>query len=374
MNVFVINLESASERKSRISENLKNCKFSNINFFNAVSPEEAKKYSELFNKDFKYKRGTLACALSHVLLMKKIKTLDLHGPILIIEDDVFIKKSLMSASFLFKNFLDDYDPSWDLIYLSWDLGSNTGKLWDGQPPLDLKGFKGSKDYKYDWGKLGWLTNFYLLRKIQSPPRVVEFDVWSKDYIDWKVKDILRYSYFQLLINQSAYLVNSSRIDNILSNVLPINQAIDVQILDKYDKINIYMASPALELCSPDPLTSSESFRLDYDYNKDMRILWPRNRDFINKNEKYSCKVQMHKSLIHNESIVFIKEKFCIILNGTRLFLELNIIDSAEDYYEIEFILESDLLKTLKNKNMLSIFFETFWEKKLLSSSVEFTVV
>lgn len=368
MNVFVINLEKSIDRKAKISKNLKECGYENVSYFKAIEPKDIQKYKNLYNKDFKYKNGTLACALSHVSLLIKIKDYDLRSPILILEDDIIVRKSCKSVIYLLSDFLNDTDPNWDILYLSWGLGSNVHKLWEGQKPLDIK-----NDSIYSWDKIGQLVNYYFIRKIKNESKIVEFFEWSDIYVDWCKNDIFKYASFQNLINQSAYIINPKRINNIISNIVPLDEAIDIKIFKNLNNINIYMLSPSLNIITPDPDTSKESVRLDYDYEKNIEFLWPKNNDVLNKNYDYCFKLLVHKSLIHNEDYHFIKNKCSILINDEKVPLEINIDYGHGDFSEISLILDKTVLSTLPYGNKMVFTFETFWKKDKINKNISFFV-
>jgi GR25 family glycosyltransferase involved in LPS biosynthesis len=370
MNVYVINVENAIIRKNKISKNLKDCGYDKVTFFKAVEPKDIKKYEELYSKNFKYKEGTLACALSHTLLLKEIELKNfLTSPILVLEDDIVLNKSSKSMIYLLNNFLNDHDQNWDILYLSWGLQSNTHKLWEGQKPLIIE----EKKINNDWSKIGQLINFYFIRKIKKESKVVEFFEWSDIYVDWCKNDVFKYRSFQNLINQSAYIINPKRVNHILSKILPIDEAIDIKIFKNLNDMNIYMLSPSLEIVRPDLETSKDSLRLDSDYKKDIHFLWPKYNDILNKKYDYTFKILMHKSLIHNEDYSFIKDKCQFLLNNNKIVMDIDISYNEDDFTEISFILDKDTLCSLPEKNRLEFIFETFWSKEKIKKIINFSV-
>lgn len=370
MHVFVINTENALDRKDAISKNLSACGYENVTFFKAIEPKDLGFYKDLYSENFKFKDGTLSCALSHILLLKKIYSCKQSGIFFILEDDIVVKKSCKSLINLIFNFLNDIDKDWDIVYFSWGTESNTQQIWEGQSPLNLKDLD-----PISWDKVGKIIDFYFIRKIKKFSKNIRFHDWSDTYVEWSKNDPYKYSSFQPLINQSAYLINHKKIDHILSTILPVDNAIDVKILENFNKLNIYMISPALDVITSNKITSKDSFRLANDYKKDIYFLWPKPLDELSKNYDYTFKIKIHKSLIHNEHINFIRSKSKVILNNQELdvLVSINYFEKDNDFDIIEFKLKKDFLLQLNKKNKIEFIFETFWEKKKVLATVDFFV-
>lgn len=372
MDVFFINLEADSERRRHTLHNLKNCGFDNIYRFTAIEPKDLYLHKNSYDKDFKYKDGTLACGLSHIALLKHIVDLGLTEPVLIIEDDILLKRSAKSIIFLLKNFLNDYDPDWNILYIGWSLGSNVNELWEGQAPLKVK-----NNSIFDWDKIGQLIDFYFIRKIKKYSKVIRFYEWSDIYIKWLNEDIYKYKTFQQLFNQSAYIVNPLKLKSLIDAIIPLDKAIDIKILENFNKINIYMLSPSFEIVEPNPITCKNSVRLNNDYKKDIAFVWPKSEDVLNPIYDYEFKIRLHKSLIYNEDHFFIRKKSKIFLNNNEIFVELRINNLNEedvDYSEISFTLDKKLLSSLPKDNNIIFSFETFWKKDTLQASVVFKIL
>jgi GR25 family glycosyltransferase involved in LPS biosynthesis len=370
VETFVINLKDSIDRRNKISKNLDFCGYKNVFYFDAVEPNDIDKFELLYDKNyFRFKKGTLACALSHINLLKKIESSNKNGPFFVLEDDIIIKKSCKYLVDLIFNFLNDVDPDWDIVYFSWGKESNTQKIWEGQQPI------GFEDTNFGWDKLGKILDFYFIRKIKSYPKVINIFEWGENYINWANKDIYKYGAFQHLINQSAYIVNKKRIKKILSTITPIDKAIDVKVLENYEKLNIYMLSPALDVIIPEKDDSKSSIRLKNDYKKQIDFIWPKQFDILNKNYNYIFKVRIHKSLIHNEHPNFIKSKSKFILNKIEINSDfiINGLETLEDFCEIQLELDKYLLAKLNYKNEIEFRFETFWEKKIICRSLVFFI-
>lgn len=370
MYVFVINLESSKTRRDLTRDNLKLCGFQGVDFFNATPPEKIKENTDLFDKNFKYKDGTLACGISHVRLLKKIEQLNTDQPILIIEDDILLSKSSKALISLLYDYLKDNDPDWDLLYISWNTGSNTQRIWEGQLPLLSK-----SDHASNWDRFGQIIDFYFIRKIKTFSNTVKFYNWSEGFIDWYKNDALKYRDFQHLINQSAYIVNPKRIKNILSSILPLDKAIDIKILENYEKLNIYMLSPAFNIVSPNPFTAKESIRLNNDYLKKINFVWPQTNDILSRNHEYTFKVKMHKSLVYGEDINFIQPRCKIFINRKKIYAQISLFFNSnnDDFCEISFTLDKNQVNALDIKNNIFFIFETFWQKNKIYTSRFFFV-
>jgi glycosyl transferase family 25 len=103
VNVFVISLDSAIERRQHIDSEFK--KYSvNFSFYDAITPVTSEDAANSVGVDLARRgdltKGEVACLLSHIMLWKKIVDLDLDY-MAIFEDDVYLGENIQS---FFNNF------------------------------------------------------------------------------------------------------------------------------------------------------------------------------------------------------------------------------------------------------------------------------
>lgn len=98
MNVFVISVDSAKERRQHIREEFKK-NLIEFDFYNAITPVTALEAAQSVGIDLTRKgvltNGEVACLLSHVMLWKKIVDENLEY-MAIFEDDVYLGKNTQS--------------------------------------------------------------------------------------------------------------------------------------------------------------------------------------------------------------------------------------------------------------------------------------
>ena len=98
MSVFVISLDSATERRQHICEEFKKNSIA-FNFYDAITPATALDAAKSVGIDLSRKavltNGEVACLLSHVMLWKKIVDQNLEY-IAIFEDDVHLGNNIQS--------------------------------------------------------------------------------------------------------------------------------------------------------------------------------------------------------------------------------------------------------------------------------------
>ncbi|USA53215.1 glycosyltransferase family 25 protein [Acinetobacter sp. C32I] len=98
MNVFVISLDSAIERRQHINAEFKKY-LVDFSFYNAITPvtsdDAANSVGINLARQGSLTKGEVACLLSHIMLWKKIVDLDLEY-MAIFEDDVYLGENIQS--------------------------------------------------------------------------------------------------------------------------------------------------------------------------------------------------------------------------------------------------------------------------------------
>jgi GR25 family glycosyltransferase involved in LPS biosynthesis len=114
--IKIINLERRPDRKTQITEYMKEADVHNYEFIKAVDGKELKpslKIKELFlGNDFNYRKGVIGCALSHIHLWEALIADDRNDYYVILEDDAKLcknfKANLEHAINLYKTKKVDY--------------------------------------------------------------------------------------------------------------------------------------------------------------------------------------------------------------------------------------------------------------------------
>jgi len=115
--IFIINLEHRTDRKTKITSELKRLEINNYEFFKAIKPTEEAiiKWNPnflnpmpvWFNGDAsKYKIGSLGCMLSHLEIIKQCIAKK-YKNVLILEDDTIF---CINTGFTFDNVLSSLKP------------------------------------------------------------------------------------------------------------------------------------------------------------------------------------------------------------------------------------------------------------------------
>jgi len=200
-DIYAISLGHADRIKNIEEQKVKMDKTVNIEIFNAVKGDQLKidelieknilKKEHYFNANEKIKKRELGCYFSHCQIYDKIKTDGKTGYTIIFEDDFMIKEDGLMDKI--KNAilkLHNLDKDFDIIYLGNTHNNHGEKIID---------------------------NLY--------------------YVDNNVD----------LYGMHAYIVNNSKIYNLINNTKPIFEPIDCQLFDlsKSKKINIVVFFPTL---------------------------------------------------------------------------------------------------------------------------------
>ena len=109
--IKIINLKKRSDRREKMEIKLKNIDINNYDFFEAIDGKELTSTPELFSlfkmNDFKYKKGVMGCALSHIHLWNNLVNDKDNDFYVILEDDiVFCNNFKKHLNFVCKLFVE----------------------------------------------------------------------------------------------------------------------------------------------------------------------------------------------------------------------------------------------------------------------------
>ena len=118
----VINLDRRQDRMTGFIKNLEREKIP-MKFikFSAIDGSRLKPTRQMFqifdNNDYKYRRGMVGCALSHISLMIELLKDDENDCYLIVEDDIEFAKDFYNKYRTIYESVKNSDPNWGIIYL-----------------------------------------------------------------------------------------------------------------------------------------------------------------------------------------------------------------------------------------------------------------
>ena len=121
MDIFVISLESSSERK--VTFDNYNSKYIKYTYYNAVDGKNINinnlDASILKKGSQNYSNGAIGCALSHLQLWDKC--IELNKPIVIMEDDAIVSRDYNKH---INNLMNNLLPkTWDILQLNYNFDS-----------------------------------------------------------------------------------------------------------------------------------------------------------------------------------------------------------------------------------------------------------